>query len=1407
MYFLNLTALEFFTILTAASALVTALYFFDRRRKVRTVSTLRFWPAAERAVQQRSRRHLEQPWSLLLQLLGLALLLLALAQVEWGHRQTVARNHVLLLDTSSAAAASLGQEKQLAKRYVDSLAPSDRVMLVEASGLITPRSAFTFNRDELRRLIAEAQPAATALNITRALQFAVQAQNWPAGKRGEIVYIGPQRITESGVPEIPNLRLLTVPAPAPGVVLTSLSASPESDPNSWIAEVTLKNFGENAARDIVHLSFGATSFAPRALAVRPNGTARVAYRFTATAAGLLRVHLQSGPSASIQLPPNDALRVAVFSSRPGVLRPLFQADRRLQVAFLPPAAYGSRAASADLVVLDRFSPANPPQRPALFIEPPPEHSPLPVHASVTAERVVEWTENPELGRGLHSHDLQLTAARAYATFAGDIPVASVEAGPVVVARPAENGAAPRVIVGFDLAGTSSEYQLTTPLLLANALQWLAPKAFAPAEIICREAGLVDLPLTAAEAANPVRVIDSGGHSVAWTIRGNTLEFYQDQPGVTRIVTSQRERTLSLTLPEAAPVAWKPGRVEAVGLPAGWQLSYGAAIHLWRFLAVAGLLVLVIEWIVFGRRRRVASTLLKLACAAAVLAALIVPALHLPRQKIAVVALVDTSASVNASAVGQAASELKEIAARRGRNWITVLPFALHPARSDAPEIVPAGLRPNAIGTNLEAALTEGVGSAPDGYLPRVVLFSDGNENQGSAMRAIAELRRMQVPVDTVPLSEAAGNRLTVASVAMPHDGFAGEELPVDLTVVSPSAAEASVQLQADGKMIGSQTVHLAAGSNHLRLHARVNTIGAISVTGAVAAANFGPADFTEVVQLRRAGVLYLSEDPAGTSANLLNTLKTAGFSVETDPSLLDGPLDDTSLVILNNLDLATIPANRKQALAKYVASGGGLLVIGGEKQQYKEDAELDALDAVLPARLAPPRTPEGICVALVIDKSSSMEGRKIQLARLSAVGVVDHLKPKDMMGVLIFDNSYQWAVPIRYATQKPVIKRLIAGITPDGGTQIAPALAEAYRKVIRKTSAYKHIVLLTDGISEEGDSLDLAREAQAHNVTISTVGLGMDVNRAYLEKIASLSGGESYFLNNPQGLEQLLLKDVQDYSGTSTVERPLYAAVKAHAAILDGIDFQHAPPLKGYARYEARPDADTLLTISSEKQDPLLVRWQYGLGRAAVFASDAKGRWAENWVDWPGFDRLWINLAHSLIARERATEASAAFDAANEVLTVRYRLPEAVPDSASVPQVFVLGPHGYAASLTLDRAGPRLYEARLRTPSSAGDGVYRIRATSNSRLFPEVGAYRSVREFSQLGVNETLLREIASATGGRFNPPADAIFDAGGRTTSVEMQLWPLCLALAIGFALSELILRKGRGIWKWRPSARSRLI
>ncbi len=817
--------------------------------------------------------------------------------------------------------------------------------------------------------------------------------------------------------------------------------------------------------------------------------------------------------------------------------------------------------------------------------------------------------------------------------------------------------------------------------------------------------------------------------------------------------------------------------------------------LYLALAVLPLAYLIYEWRSGGRRL---ALMLKVASLLAIIAALSEPTITMPETKTGVVVLVDTSGSISDTDLAQAGSLVSSMGQAVGRNWMRVIPFAKQ-ARDLAPEEVREGWRlertsnEDGQATDLEAAIREGVSAIPDGRVPRLVLISDGKENEGSSARAIAQVQRLGIPIDTFPLAGRSENGLRLLSVSIPGQAYAGEQLPIDLTVQSPRTAPAVVSIRAEGKELGEDPVELNQGVTQVHVRTRINTSGATTVGGRLALRNDASVDFEQALNLKRAQVLYLSHDPTSSGSNFLQALSQAEFDVKTDPRLLDSSLNVFQLVVLNNLDLRAVSKEQKDRLEEYVKNGGGLLLIGGEKQAYKEKKQEDALDRVLPAELAPPKSPEGTCVALIIDKSSSMEGRKIELARLSAVGVVDHLRPTDLIGVLIFDNSYQWAVPIRRAEDKSLIKRLISGITPDGGTQIAPALTEAYRKILAARATYKHIVLLTDGISEEGDSLELSKEAQNHQVTISTVGLGQDVNRGYLDRVANLSGGKSYFLNEPQGLQQLLLKDVLEYTGTTAVERSLKALVDDKAEVLEGTDIESAPPLKGYARYRAKPTAETILSIDEERRDPLYVRWQYGLGRAAVFASDAKSRWAVDWIGWPGFDKFWINVTRDLLPHSSAAEAVAQFDPANNDLVVDYRLGKGVSEPAQIPRIFAIGPGGFEKPIDVNQTSAGTYHGRLHI----GDlrGLFRIRPLAELEAFPEIGFYRQRDELLDYGSNPDLLRQISTLSGGRFDPEPQAVFRNDGHFIPAVWRLWPGLLAFAIGVTIIELAVRKWRGI------------
>src|ERR1039457_4980369 len=152
MYFLNLTLLQFAALFGSISAVSVALYLLDRSRRKQIVSTLRFWVAAAQPGLAARRRRIQQPWSLILQLVSMALLLLSIAQLRFGAPLQAGHDHVIVLDTSSWMAARSGNRtlmdlaRQSARQYLRALPGGDRVMLVRADSLATPATAFEPDR-------------------------------------------------------------------------------------------------------------------------------------------------------------------------------------------------------------------------------------------------------------------------------------------------------------------------------------------------------------------------------------------------------------------------------------------------------------------------------------------------------------------------------------------------------------------------------------------------------------------------------------------------------------------------------------------------------------------------------------------------------------------------------------------------------------------------------------------------------------------------------------------------------------------------------------------------------------------------------------------------------------------------------------------------------------------------------------------------------------------------------------------------------------------------------------------------------------------------------------------------------------------------------------------------------------
>lgn len=706
-------------------------------------------------------------------------------------------------------------------------------------------------------------------------------------------------------------------------------------------------------------------------------------------------------------------------------------------------------------------------------------------------------------------------------------------------------------------------------------------------------------------------------------------------------------------------------------------------------------------------------------------------------------------------------------------------------------------------TDLEAAVRDAIAALPAGRVPRLALVTDGQETRGSIARAAWQARQLGVPIDTFALAGRTRGSLRLESVSMPESVFAGEPFSIDLTVFAASASPAELELRAEGNSLGATSVTLVAGENAVHLRTNLNTPGALPVAitlrtqnssaAATNAAKPEPAElnYQQPIAVRRPRVLHLSNDDEAADMHLNAALTAAQFEVERASAFGDaGDLSRYQLIVLNNWDLDKVRPADQAALETYVRRGGGLLVIGGERNLLAESMNpADPLDRALPARLVP-RSTDGRAVVLVLDRSTSMLGKKIELTRQAAANVVSNLHPTDQVGVLAFDTVFHWQVPMRFADDPEAINREISRINPNGGTRIAQALGEAYRSIVETNAFYKHILLLTDGLSDEGNSFALAKEAQNMAITISTVGLGLDVNRTYLTRLANLAGGKAYFLSEPAGLEQIVLSDVKEHTGMTAVEKPLVPEVLHQAEILDGVAVANAPALKGYVRFEPKPNAEIVLRLDG--RDPLYSRWQYGLGRSAVFASDAKARWATDWISWKGFDKLWVNICRDLLPHANASDARLEYDSASGDLVARYRLSANGIEPAAIPELYVIGPDRFQRTMPVRKIALGTYDGRA--PIGSREGLFRVRPVEDSAAFPEIALYRPEAELTEFGSNEELLRQVAEFTGGRFQPNPSDVFDSGGRTVPVTEQLWPWLLVLAMILNIVELTVRKKAG-------------
>ncbi|MBI3682221.1 MAG: VWA domain-containing protein [Acidobacteria bacterium] len=612
MFFFNLTAAEFFALFGALSSVVVALYLLDRSRRRQVVATLRFWRQTEEPTQRKHRRKIQQPWSLILQLAAITLLLLAIAQLRIGSPDRHSRDHVLLMDASAwmgARAASgrtlIEEARMAALRYVHALPSTDRVMLVRSDALATPVTGFETNRQALDNAIRHMQPGTAALNLGLSLDFAAQAVRLEGRRAGEIVYAGAGRLAPETLAEMPalpaNLRVLPVPSEVENCGLRKLSLRrAAADPELWEAYVTARNYGARPRTLPLTVSFGGAPVATRRLTLAPGTETSLSFEFRTRAAGWLEARLRTSDAlpaddiVTFELPAEQAVRVLVYSQEPDLLRPLLAANPHVETVFRRPGDYQPDP-KAGIVILDRFRPPQPVSKNAIYIEPPAAGSPAAVRAHLK-DATLRWRSDQFLAAGLRTHDTRIESTQVFASAEGDIPIAEVDGGPAILARPGKTKTA---VFGFHPLRSALQYELATPLVFANVLKWMAPEIFLRVELESGSIGAVTVPLEADYDPASVRVVADEKLNLPFTIRNRTLRFFCGAPGIVRVVLGDRQMVYSLNLPEIAAARWTPPKSVRTGL-AGVGGVEDSARDIWQWLALLGALMLALEWTLFAR---------------------------------------------------------------------------------------------------------------------------------------------------------------------------------------------------------------------------------------------------------------------------------------------------------------------------------------------------------------------------------------------------------------------------------------------------------------------------------------------------------------------------------------------------------------------------------------------------------------------------------------------------------------------------------------------------------------------------------------------------------------------------------------------------------------------------------------
>ncbi|MDP2859631.1 MAG: VWA domain-containing protein, partial [Bacillota bacterium] len=429
---------------------------------------------------------------------------------------------------------------------------------------------------------------------------------------------------------------------------------------------------------------------------------------------------------------------------------------------------------------------------------------------------------------------------------------------------------------------------------------------------------------------------------------------------------------------------------------------------------------------------------------------------------------------------------------------------------------------------------------------------------------------------------------------------------------------------------------------------------------------------------------------------------------------------------------------------------------------------------------------------LVIDKSGSMSETsagisKVELAKEAAIRSTEILGPRDVIGVIAFDGEPKWVVEPTTVTDPSRVQDDIATIRAGGGTNIYPALDEAYKALKDQNTKYRHVILLTDGMSASGgDYESLLRDMRQAGITVSTVAVGNDADRRLLERIAKLGEGRYYFSNDTSRIPKIFTKETILASRNYVVEGAFLPRAGWPSPLSKGLD--SVPQLGGYIATTAKQTAQTVL--ESQSGEPVLAAWQYGLGRALAWTSDTRGRWTREWLEAGCFGTLWANIAGWVAQPDTLQGFDSTMNVRGDVAELRVDT-----DITGITGIDarVVGPDGRSLDLAVEPVAPGRFQASF--PAGL-PGVYIAQITPRSAQGPAGTVLTGVAvpyspEYKVTGVDRAFLDRLAAAGGGKVLSRPEEAYARDLKPAYATTALGPYLLALACLLLPLEIAARK----------------